>query len=198
MKYETKEGLLVPLKFFAVISVLIGAFCFAFFGLLLHMADGYMLGILFVSPLIGLLWFERSMSSAGRISFDNFVHSKGGCDRSAYANQSGIAISETLQTLFLSQDQINKTYPLNDVREWRINFAQAGAAGGGSALQHQSETVRLQQEAKNKTGLFVNVKDVDHPAWQIRFRKQDQLEQWNEVLVQSIRKDGNVAHRVER
>jgi hypothetical protein len=41
-------------------------------------------------------------------------------------------------------------------------------------------------EAKENTGLFISVADVDHPVWQIRIRDQKLLDRWSEILLQSF------------
>ena len=41
-------------------------------------------------------------------------------------------------------------------------------------------------EAAKATGLFVRVKDVDRPVWQVRIDQQDAQDRWAEILAQTF------------
>jgi hypothetical protein len=101
--------------------------------------------------------------------------------------------------LYLKNGNKQKSYAFSDVREWSTNIASGGKSRGATNIGNVGaavgESIRIKKENKRRTGLFINVKDVDNPKWKISFKyngekSNDELEQqlarWMEILNQSI------------
>jgi Domain of unknown function (DUF4755) len=110
----------------------------------------------------------------------------------------GIAVDSTASKLHLMAGGFNQTYPFSDVRSWRTNLQTGGTNvyhGGGAFAALDAGAASSSQRTANRanTGLFVTVRDVNHPEWHLTFsanETQEKLQQarWFEVLNQAINK----------
>lgn len=117
----------------------------------------------------------------------------------------GIAVDKQNRKLYLKSGTNEKSYSFSDVREWSTNIASGGMSRsrgsanigdvGAAVGENIGENMRAKKENKRRTGLYINVKDVDNPKWKISFKyngkkSSDELEQqlarWMEILNQSI------------
>lgn len=106
---------------------------------------------------------------------------------------SGIAVDATKQEVHLASKGAYKVYPFSQIRSWETNLATGGmvtyAPNFTSGIAATAANLRQQQENKANTGLFIQVRDVDHPKWHIQFPPKDvqrQLERWMEILRQEV------------
>lgn len=97
----------------------------------------------------------------------------------------GIAIDPKSKKIYLKDDNIEKAYDFQDVREWRFNLIEPGIDFG----QNQRavfNNLHSQKRAKNDSGFFIAMKDIENPEWKIRFPHNDQLEKelkkWMEIF----------------
>ena len=134
-------------------------------------------------------------------AFKAFANAKGPVDHIAQdPGKGGIAISKARRELHLMSCSparalftgrgAMKTYRFEDVREWSINDIQAGQIfyGGGGLSQGvaaASANNAARRAAKNASGLFVSVRDIERAEWQIRMDRKRQ-KQWFEILAQLI------------
>lgn len=105
-----------------------------------------------------------------------------------FCNGTGIAVDPDKRELHLKSKSNYKVYPFSEVREWESNLSTGQIVGGGF---HENLFANAAQHRNNieNTGLFVKVRDIDHPVWKINFplktAKQD-LARWMEILQQTL------------
>lgn len=103
-----------------------------------------------------------------------------------------IGVNKTDKTLTLKDGKIVKVYSFSDVRTWEKRHQTGGAIGGGG-MAYVAASFDAARDNKNKSGLFIEVKDIDHPLWQVKFRMDKtidkELAKWMEILRQSINND---------
>lgn len=106
---------------------------------------------------------------------------------------SGIAVDPAKRELHLLSKGEHKIYPFSMIRKWETNIMTGGmtryAPNMTAGLVATAENARQRRENMANTGLFVDVKDVDHPRWHIEFHPKDvqrQLERWMEILRQEL------------
>ncbi|MFV9668454.1 DUF4755 domain-containing protein [Pantoea sp. KXB25] len=111
-------------------------------------------------------------------------------------NDSKLLLNEKQQTITIKNGANEKTYPFSSVISWHFNLDSGGYDGGFG-------TGAIRQQNLNNSGLFIEVKDVMFPEWQIRFYPQKgkfhqdtgykdmemQIKRWLRVLSQVINKE---------
>lgn len=95
-----------------------------------------------------------------------------------------------------------KDYSYDDIREWKFNISSGGMVhsfGRQSASASMGMGVaNIIQKNKNEseTGLFLQVRDIDHPEWQIKFprskQREHEIKRWMEILRQELNEGGIV------
>ena len=100
-----------------------------------------------------------------------------------------IALNKSSQTLFLADGVAQKNYPFADVRKWNYEVLTGGGVVG-TGLQAAGHNRRVNQANREGSGFFVEVRDIDHPKWHIRFEYDRKIEtellRWMEILRQHI------------
>lgn len=108
---------------------------------------------------------------------------------------SAIALNKNKKTLFLAVGDVKKSYSFVDVRKWSYEILTGGQIIGGSlnvanGLHSAIVNTRTRKENIEKSGLFIEVRDIEYPKWQIRFEDdknmESQLLRWMEILRQNI------------
>jgi uncharacterized membrane protein YfcA len=114
---------------------------------------------------------------------------------------SGIGIDVENKTVHLISNSVEKKYSFSDIRNWRTNVASGGGIVGGMAttggmagtaqnMQILAANKRAQKENISESGLFIEVKDIENPLWQIMFEHDKKLNvelaRWMEILNQCI------------
>ncbi len=100
----------------------------------------------------------------------------------------GIALDAEKRELHLFSARTYRRYPLASVRTWERRHHTGGAlVGQGLAVV----TANMANAANNSanSGLFFEVRDVDHPVWRIAFPPRAiprELPRWMEVLQQTV------------
>jgi len=155
-------------------------------------------GLVLMLPLAAVyaakLFYEKSRDEKGRIAFQAFVVAAAGEPPRAlaYKRSSGVAVAGNL--VLFSADGVHQSYPSADVRSWKIYIEEANtlqSSGVQQSFAHYGTNVTRLMEAWLNTGLFVNVKDVTTPVWQVRFGKAELVEarRWVEILNQAVNGD---------
>lgn len=111
-------------------------------------------------------------------------------------NDSKLLLNEKQQTITIKNGMNEKTYPFSSVIGWHFNLDSGGYDGGFG-------TGAIRQQNLNNSGLFIEVKDVMFPVWQVKFYPQKgkfhqdtgyndvkmQITRWLRVLSQVINKE---------
>lgn len=169
--------------------------------------------ILLVLALALLFVVSRKLGDVGRVNMDPWLATVSDCKYKYAWDGTGIAVDQANSCLHLlarfNGIPVAKTYPLSDVRSWRFEMPElvlerGGAVIGGGLVgashnlghgigQAITNSVRESRVIEN-TGLFVDVRDIDHPQWFIKFRSrtphdkstQMELRRWMEILAQHV------------
>lgn len=80
-----------------------------------------------------------------------------------------IALDEAKSELIIEKRGLIKKYPFSEIRSWKISTDGTG-------------------EYVKRNGLYVDVKDIDHPQWHL-FMYNDNARRWFEILNQKINRD---------
>ena len=106
---------------------------------------------------------------------------------------SGIGLDSTSREIHLISEEEYKVYPFSNIRNWETNIMTGGLTRSAptltTAIAASAENHRQQKENAANTGLFLQVRDVDHPKWHIKFPPKDlqrQLDRWMEILRQEV------------
>lgn len=83
----------------------------------------------------------------------------------------------------------SKTYRYADIRAWDARKETSGKVVGHS-MQAIGVAAAMDREAKLNTGLFVTVRDVDHPQWRVSMKIENVRLRWVEILRQEINEGG--------
>ena len=124
---------------------------------------------------------EGSGKGQGPGSTDaDYFHSYGGTT---------IAVNQQDKTIALTEKKISKTYSFSDVRSWETNIQSGGQIiGGGLAVL--SANISNARGNSGNTGLFIKMRDVDHPVWHIKFKAngslKKELARWMEIMQQTV------------
>lgn len=99
--------------------------------------------------------------------------------------RTAIALDATRCMLSLKAKGTVKEYPFADVRGWERNSMSGGhvmTGGMGGVLNN------IHASARNRaaSGLFVQVRDIDHPVWRIDMPRPADQQRWMEILQQYI------------
>lgn len=108
------------------------------------------------------------------------------------ADNTGIAVDPGKETVRLKNGSNIQTYPFSAIRGWRPNLSTGGAivgATGAAGPAAGSANLRNERENRKNSGLFVSVRDIDHPEWRIDMPNENNQKRWMEILRQSINND---------
>lgn len=173
----------------------------AYFGLVMAK-----LGIL-VIPAIALVLFLVGQGPRARAAHEARLRAFApGFDHAYLSIETGIAVNTATRTVRLRykprmKREVVRDYPFESVREVEKVILRGGevfashvaggnvtaavgasAANAGIALRN----ARISRENAAKCGLFVSVKDIDHPKWQVWFPEEKQMDRWMEILRQAL------------
>ena len=101
---------------------------------------------------------------------------------------SGIVLNREKQVLGLWEGRTWKAYAFEAVREWQTSKETPGVIVGGG-LAGLGAALGAAQQAKAHSGLFVSVRDVDHPVWRIGMQSAKDQARWMEILRQEINRN---------
>ena len=179
-----------------IVLLIVWGVVISFFGYIVH--NGTVLLIMLAigwGPLALLLWWKSikagkgadrhaaALAESGIPQGQGLDHSEGG---------TGIAIDRPFKLLMLIGPGGHKSYPYADVRGWSARAEKAGYVRGNN-IQATGAKIRMEMEAKNATGLFVTVRDIDQPEWRVAMKDAATRARWMEILQQEINEDGVAA-----
>lgn len=112
------------------------------------------------------------------------------CQFKHFCNSTGIALDTNNKIIFLKQNRAEKSYPFSDIREFEYNISTGGNVVAGNNLHAAMYNVGVHSRNKAESGLFITVRDIDHPQWQISFphdkRMKTELLKWMEIFRQHV------------
>jgi hypothetical protein len=135
------------------------------------------------------------VSEQARAAFSGFIGYKpkhfdvGWTQANGKRGITGTGVAYADRMLYMLDSGVAAKIPLADIREWRweipgydkvIGYGDAGART--SAAFH---TAIAKAAARANSGLFVSVKDVEHPEWHFRCSDKAVLDRWHEILTQA-------------
>jgi hypothetical protein len=84
------------------------------------------------------------------------------------------------------EDDVFKTYPFKDVRSWECRSVTPGRILAADTAALHAANRRMALDARDECGVYVSVRDVNHPVWHLRIPDQPTMNRWHEVLTQSL------------
>lgn len=178
-------NILIRLVGFFIILMGLSSLAFGYF-------DEQYFGILISLPLMWVGWHVFDYPTAKRLKIEAKIKSALEFTSADYAHvysDTGIAVNNTNQSIFLVVGEHRKLYNYEDVRGWRYVYADDDG-GSGASMAYQ---MGVQDRNAEESGLFVQVKDVNMPEWHIKFaynaETKKELKRWMEILRQSINND---------
>ncbi|SOT96896.1 hypothetical protein [Xanthomonas arboricola] len=89
---------------------------------------------------------------------------KGDYQRGHFYKGTAVALSTARSSIRLKTGRASKTYSFTDVRSWEKHWHNYNREGT----------------------LTIDVKDIDHPVWTIKFGDQTEMNKWYELVRQSV------------
>ena len=128
------------------------------------------------------------------------------CKLGEVTANSAMTLDTNKRLITLESGKNKKTYSFDDIRRWRYNLSSGGEAIGsdvGTVVQAALMNQSSRQKNYKESGLFISVKDIDFPEWQIMFYPTEgryhtqigilnmelQLKRWMEVFSQVINQE---------
>lgn len=138
-----------------------------------------------------LIFFDKS-KDAGKFDPKSYAFPAGFTPTySHFFGDSAIAVDCVSDQIHLARGATARTYPFSKVRTWESVLNEGGQVVG-QGLAVVAHNLGAANRNARSSGLFVTVKDVDYPRWQVMFphnQIEHQLARWAEILRQSVNKD---------
>jgi hypothetical protein len=101
-----------------------------------------------------------------------------------------IVLNSQTRRVAVSARGESKIYSYDDVRAWDVRKVSraGGAVGYGltGTIGAGSQNIAASMEADRQTGLFLTMRDIEHPEWRISMFGQDDRARWGEILRQEL------------
>jgi len=101
-----------------------------------------------------------------------------------------IALNSQTRRIAVSAGGESKIYGYEDVRDWEVRKVSraGGAVGYGvtGTIAAGSQNIAASMEADRQTGLFLTMRDIEHPQWRISMFGSDDRARWAEILRQEL------------
>lgn len=101
-----------------------------------------------------------------------------------YLDHTGIGFDIHNNQVYLIDGNITKTYNINNIREYSYSYGGETVFYGGKMLESVARNAREKKIAYDNSGLFIDVADINHPRWQIKFSDEKTLLKYYEILRQ--------------
>lgn len=144
-----------------------------------------------------ILWFLASRIRSARTGADTLkaaaCEAVGVSVDSKFAHaerNTAIVLNSQTRRIAVSAGGESKIYDYNDVRDWEVRKVSraGGAVGYGvvGTIGAGSQNIAASMEADRQTGLFLMMRDIDHPQWRISMFGSDDRARWAEILRQEL------------
>lgn len=107
-----------------------------------------------------------------------------------FESSTGIAVNESKGEIILSDAAAGlfKSYPFSAIRGWSLR--KETVESGSVRESYENAIMRKDARAARNTGLFLDVKDIDHPEWRVVMKSEIDRNRWFEILKQTINEGG--------
>lgn len=132
--------------------------------------------------------FAAACKAAGVSADTKFAHMEAGTI---------IVLNSERRRLALAVGGNAKVYGYDEVREWDARkVSRTGGAvgfGGVGTIAAGSQNIAASMQADRETGLFLTMRDTDHPLWRISMFEASDRARWAEILRQELNEGGVAA-----
>lgn len=132
--------------------------------------------------------FAAACEAAGVSEDTKFAHMEAGTI---------IVLNTQRRRLALAAGGDAKVYGYDDVREWEARkVSRTGGAvgfGGVGTIAAGSQNIAASMQADRETGLFLTMRDVEHPEWRVSMFDSSDRARWAEILGQELKERGVAA-----
>ena len=168
-----------------------------FFAMALGEKGTIFYSILLLLFVLGVYGFINS-DKYGRINMDRWLETVSSCPYKYAWDGYGMAIDPYNRKLIVAMPWgdkfFSKVYSFDDIRRWGYEMPGATTLYGNVSFGEGLRQVREHGEAKDNTGFWIEVRDIQTPKWFIKFyskRVQDkttefELTKWMEIFRQQI------------
>lgn len=175
------------IRLFGLIVIFLGFF-FLGFGYF----DEQYIGIFISLPVLWIGWQIFDFPTSRRLKLEAKIKALpefSGADFSHVYSDTGLALNNSTQTIFLVAGDKQKLYSFADIRRWRYVFADHDIPSGAGLGQRAG----IESRNADESGLFVEVKDINAPEWHIKFAYNSgtlaELKRWMEIMRQCVNND---------
>jgi hypothetical protein len=120
---------------------------------------------------------------------DPWLKEKNDCQFKWAFDGTGLALDTSTREIHLKNKDIKKTYHFDDIREWKYNVQTGGEIINGSVGTNYGNHLRNKAES----GLFIMMRDIEHPQWRIAFpynkKMEGDLMRWMEIFRQHVKNE---------
>lgn len=109
-----------------------------------------------------------------------------------FLDGTGFGINVEENKIYLVNGNVNKIYDLKNVREIQVDSGEYETNkifGHAAPRDHVNVAIQNRKNKKNafdNSGIFINVADIDHPRWQIKFSDSNYERRCYEILLQFL------------
>lgn len=107
---------------------------------------------------------------------------------------SGVVLNPSEKTITLADTASTvKKYRYDEIRSWSNEEETAGetiGVGLQAGMAALGANTRAKARARANTGLFISVKDINHPVYRIGMQNKKDRQKWFEILTQELNEDG--------
>lgn len=146
-----------------------------------------------VAPTVVMLKINKARSNALEEDLRRMVGLASGSGHvygTGYGSVTGIALNAATQKIALAHGNLRKVYDFEEIRAWETNHETPGTVigTGSAALTATSVNIREANLAARRSGLFITVRDIDHPKWRIALPQKEHA-RWMEIMRQVVNKE---------
>lgn len=166
-------------------------FIVGFIGVMVLFMSSFIGGLVLIAigaaPTVVMLKINKARSNAleedlrrmvGLASGSGYVYGTG------YGSVTGIALNAATQKIALAEGNVRKVYDFTEIREWETNHETPGTFIG-TGMTVASANLRETMLAARRSGLFITVRDIDHPKWRIALPQKEHA-RWMEIMRQVV------------
>lgn len=121
-------------------------------------------------------------------NFQKYINQKKDISYSYIGSGTALAVSAPQREIHLMTSRTIKTYSFSDIRSWKISHVTADKVIGYGFMPGMiaiGENARAKGRAARASGLFICVRDIEMPEWQIAMPPKEQ-KKWFEILTQLV------------
>lgn len=165
-------------------------------------ANFYLCLLVAVAPVTLTVWAKRHREAIANKHFDELLR-LAGMPRAKGLNHlemgTAIAIDPAQRKILLAVGKSAKAYSFDDIRSWEGRKGQRGGRAVGYGMQDTiaagAANMSDAQRADAETGLFMTMRDAEHPLWRIAMFIDADRARWTEILEQAVNEGGTGARR---